>query len=203
MEIALICGSQRPDSESARVGHFLERRLHEEGLCEATWRLELGETPLPLWRPGVQQDPAHGERLAELGERLAAADGLVIISPEWCGMVPGALKNFFLLWGPDQLANKPALPVAVSSEDGGAYPIAELRMSSYKNSRLLYVPENLIVRWVGERLHKTLSAEHPEADRMLRERADYALGQLCAYAKALAPQRASGALDVGNYDSGM
>ena len=203
MEIAVICGSQRPDSESARVGRFLERRLLDRGLCDTAWRLELGETPLPLWRPGIHQDPEHATRLAELGQRLAATDGFVVITPEWCGMVPGALKNFFLLWGPGELANKPALPVAVSSEDGGAYPIAELRMSSYKNSRLLYVPENLIVRWVVERLHETLSTAQPEADALLRERADYALTQLCAYAAALAPQRASGNIAVGDYESGM
>ncbi len=203
MEIALICGSQRPNAESARVGRFLEQRLRELELCQHTWRLELGETPLPLWQPGVQQDPAHSDQLADIGQRLAAADGLVFISPEWCGMVPAALKNFFLLWGPDELANKPALPVAVSSEDGGAYPIAELRMSSYKNSRLLYIPENLIVRWVGERLHDTLSTTQPEADAQLRERTDYALTQLCAYAAALAPSRASGVIDIGDYSSGM
>jgi hypothetical protein len=39
------------------------------------------------------------------------------------------------------------LIIAVSGgAGGGAYPVAELRMSSYKNSRICYLPEHLIVR---------------------------------------------------------
>ena len=45
-----------------------------------------------------------------------------------------------------QLGHKPALIVTVSSADGGAYPVAELRMSSYKNNRICYLPEHVILR---------------------------------------------------------
>ena len=61
-------------------------------------------------------------------------------------MVPAGLKNFFLCFGRNELAHKPGLIVGVSSADGGVYPVAELRMSSYKNSRICYIPEQLIVR---------------------------------------------------------
>ena len=64
-------------------------------------------------------------------------------------MVPAALKNFFLLWAATgELSHKPALPCAVSAGEGGAYVISELRMSSYKNNRLCWLPEQLIARQV-------------------------------------------------------
>ena len=61
-------------------------------------------------------------------------------------MVPAKLKNFLLYCSKDELAHKPALLVSVSAGLGGSYPIAELRISSYKNNRLCYLPENVIIR---------------------------------------------------------
>ena len=59
------------------------------------------------------------------------------------------MKNFFLLWAATgELSHKPALPCAVSAGEGGAYVISELRMSSYKNNRLCWLPEQLIARQV-------------------------------------------------------
>ena len=63
-------------------------------------------------------------------------------------MAPAAIKNFFLCVGMPELAHKPALACAVSAGEGGAYVIAELRMSSYKNNRVCWLPEHLIARSV-------------------------------------------------------
>ena len=41
--------------------------------------------------------------------------------------------------------------------------VAELRASSYKNNRLCYIPENLIVRNVGSVLNDDDSLNDPEA----------------------------------------
>jgi len=49
-----------------------------------------------------------------------------------------------------ELGHKPALIVAVSSGDGGAYPVSELRMSSYKNNRLCYIPEQVALKSMRE-----------------------------------------------------
>ena len=42
------------------------------------------------------------------------------------------------------------LIVSISSGNGGAYPISELRSSSYKNSHILWIPENIIIRNVKQ-----------------------------------------------------
>ncbi len=62
--------------------------------------------------------------------------------------VPPQLKNLFVFASNREFAHKPGLIVAVSSGMGGAYPVAELRMSSYKNTRIVWLPDHVIIRKV-------------------------------------------------------
>jgi NAD(P)H-dependent FMN reductase len=203
LKISLIVGSHRRPSQSAKVGRFIERSLREQGLCENTYTLDLGDATLPLWDESIGQgDPIWQARLAPISRELAESDGLIVITPEWHGMVPSGLKNFFLLWGKGELAHKPALIVAISSSDGGAYPVAELRMSSYKNNRLCYIPEQIIVRRV-ERVLNDGGDNDPDADAYFRERILFALRILREYAVALGAVRASGRVFDSRFKNGM
>ena len=150
----------------------------------------------------MAKDPLWQQRLAPLSASLAASDGFVVISPEWHGMVPSGLKNFFLMWGQGELAHKPALIVAVSAGDGGAYPVAELRMSSYKNNRICYIPEQVIVRHV-ERVLNEEGENDPRSDPYLRERILFALRILHVYALALRQVRDGGATNHPKFKNGM
>jgi hypothetical protein len=107
------------------------------------------------------------------------------------------------MWGKGELAHKPALIVTVSSADGGAYPVAELRMSSYKNNRLCYIPEQVIVRNVESVLNDDAEKNNPDADSYFRERIAYALGILKEYSLALRAVRASGAASLEIFKNGM
>lgn len=91
-------------------------------------------------------------------------------------MAPAGLKNFFLMWTGEVLAHKPALLVAVSSADGGSFPIAELRMSSYKNNRVCYIPDHLIIRNVEQVLNPEPEDNVESADTYFRQRIAYTLG---------------------------
>ncbi len=134
-------------------------------------------------------------------QQLAAADALVVVSPgvERHGL-PGR-EDFFLYASKAELAHKPALLVGVSSGIGGAYPISELRASGYKNCRIAYLPEHLIVRQVEAVMNEGPAAG--EDDLRIRARADYALDILGKYAEALKPVRA--AIDLSNpaFTNGM
>ena len=68
------------------------------------------------------------------------------MTPEWNGMATPAIKNFFLYFSSSVLFHKPALIVTVSAGHGGAYPVIELRSSGYKNTKLCYIPEHVIIR---------------------------------------------------------
>ncbi len=201
MKTCIVVGSHRVDSESARVASYIERRLKAISAAE-TVVVSLAGNPLPLWDEGVWgDDPKWESAWKPIARQLAESDAIVVISPEWSGMVPAGLKNFFLLCGNDVLAHKPGLIVAVSAALGGSYPVAELRMSSYKNTRLCYIPEHVIVRNVGRMLKGDAPAD--EHDAALRSRIDYSLRLLLEYAKGLALVRASGVIDLKQFPYGM
>ena len=79
---------------------------------------------------------------------------------------------------------------SVSSGTGGAYPIAELRASSYKNCRIAWIPEHLIVRHADSVLNTPEPIESSDqADLWIRDRVDFALEHLTLYADALSKIR--------------
>jgi len=204
MKISIISGSHRHGSQSEKVARFVQRTLEEKGLCDETWLFTLAGNPLPLWDQGIWDgEPEWQARLSPLSAQLASSDGFVVVSPEWHGQVPAGLKNFFLMWGKGELAHKPALIVTVSSGDGGSYPVAELRMSSYKNNRLCYIPEHVIVRHVESVLNDNAADNNQDADRYFRTRFAYALSILREYALALRQVRDSGAVATSEFKNGM
>lgn len=202
MQILIIVGSHRRNSQSTRVGAYVARDLARIDPTVTVDTIDLGGNPLPLWDESVWQG---GSDLAALWkpyrDRMRKADGFVIISPEWAGMVPAALKNLLLFAGPKEVGHKPALIVAVSASRGGSYPVNELRTSGYKNSRLLYIPEHVLVHDVAD----VLVGDTPAGDRdaWLRRRIEFADRILLEYAKALAPIRASGLTEHADFPYGM
>lgn len=119
-------------------------------------------------------------------------------------MAPAGLKNFFLMWtAGGELAHKPALIVTVSTADGGSFPVAELRMSSYKNSRICYLPEHLIIRNVDTVFNEDPAQNKPDAQEYFDDRLAYCLAMLKEYALAFRQIRASGKASLETYTSGM
>ena len=76
-------------------------------------------------------------------------------------------------------------------------------MSSYKNNRICYLPEHLIIRNVESVLNADASKNNPETDRYFRERIVYAGGILSAYANALKGVRESGITHSDVFRFGM
>jgi len=205
MKIGIICGSHRPESQSGKVARHIEQALLAQGVCDSTWLYDLGGNPLPLWDEGIWSgDETWAAILAPLSAELHSCDAFVVVSPEWHGMAPAGLKNFFLMWtAGGELAHKPALIVTVSTADGGSYPIAELRMSSYKNSRICYLPEHLIIRYVDKVFNQEPAKNNPPAQEYFEQRLSYCLALLGEYALAFGQIRASGKASLETYTSGM
>ena len=204
MKISIISGSHRSPSQSEKVARHIEKTLQAEQPETETWLYALANNPLPLWDQTLWEDNAEWNTLlAPLKAQLSSSDGFVIVTPEWHGQVPAGLKNFFLLFNRFELGHKPALIVAVSSADGGAYPVAELRMSSYKNNRLCYLPEHVIVRNVEKVLNDRDEDNDAGADAYFRERISWALGILAGYATALKPMRETVPVHHEKFGNGM
>ena len=202
MKIGIISGSHRKPSQSEKVAHYMQQRL--ESMQIDSWLYLLAENPLPLWDQSIWENDAQwNARLDPLKKHLSECDGFIIIAPEWHGQAPAGLKNFFLMFSRFELGHKPALITAVSSGDGGAYPVAELRMSSYKNNRLCYIPEQLILRNVETILNENAEDNNAEADDYFRARIDWTLGILKGYAQALKTMRENTEIFHDQFGNGM
>jgi len=204
MKISIISGSHRNPSQSEKVARYLEKTLSSDFEKIEPWVYALADNPLPLWDQTVwENNEEWNKRLAPIKQQLSESDGFIIISPEWHGQVPAGLKNFFLLFNRFELGHKPALIVTVSSADGGAYPVAELRMSSYKNNRLCYIPEHLILRNIEKILNENADENIEAADSYFRERIHWALGVLQGYAIALKSMRETTKIHHDKFSNGM
>ncbi len=204
MKISIISGSHRNPSQSEKVARYLEKTLVNDFDDIEPWVYALADNPLPLWDQTLWEDNEEwNQRLAPLKKQLTESDGFIIIAPEWHGQVPAGLKNFFLMFNRFEMGHKPALIVAVSSGDGGAFPVAELRMSSYKNNRLCYIPEQLILRNIESILNDKAEDNNAEADGYFKERISWTLGILTGYATALKAMRESTEIHHDKFGNGM
>ncbi|SDS46754.1 NAD(P)H-dependent FMN reductase [Halopseudomonas xinjiangensis] len=183
LNIAIVAGSNRSNSQTAKVARFIRQTLLQRFDLpgENVSVIDLGSYPLPLW-PADDVGP-----WGMFEKQLIKADAIIILSPEYNGMASPAIKNFFLFASKAQLAHKPAMLTGVSAGIGGANPISELRTSSYKNCRLCYIPEHLIVRGVEQVMN--MPEPVSEDDRRIRARLEYTLDVLLRYAEALKPVR--------------
>lgn len=204
MKITIISGSHRNPSQSEKVARYMAKTFQAEHDDIEAHVYTLADNPLPLWDQTLWEDNEEwNQRLAPLKKQLSESDGFVIISPEWHGQVPAGLKNFFLMFNRFELGHKPALIVTVSSGDGGAYPVAELRMSSYKNNRICYIPEQLVLRNVESILNENETDNKPETDTYFKERISWTLGILKGYAVALKTMREKTQIHHDKFGNGM
>lgn len=203
MRIAVISGSHRVESQSKKVAHFIQKILQVELKEIEILLLDLGVNPLPEWEESKWEESEKWKNQWQpISKQLQECSALVVVCPEWGGMVPSRLKNFFLLCDDDELAHKPGLIVSISSGRGGSYPVAELRMSSYKNTRLLWIPEHVIIQNVENVLNEPFQALS-EADKYIQDRLLYSLKLLNEYADKLNMIRQSGVIDHDSFPYGM
>ena len=206
MKITVINGSQRhaANSQSLKVAKYLLDVLIKENICNQAHLISMTDKPYPLWNEGVWDNEREWKDLLKpISDELVSSDGFVLVVPEYHGMAPAALKNFLLMHNKDQIGHKPALLVGVSSSDGGAYSVAEMRMNSSKNNRLCYIPEQLIIRNVESVLNPDSEHNNPDTDSYFKERIKFGLEVLKEYAMALKKVRESGVTENDKFRNGM
>jgi NAD(P)H-dependent FMN reductase len=203
MKVAIVSGSHRIQSQSSKVALFVQNVLNTGFPSVETYFLDLGKSPLPDWEESKWEESEYWEkRWSPVSLQLKESAALITVSPEWGGMVPSRLKNLFLLCDDDELAHKPGLIISVSAGRGGSYPVTELRISSYKNTRLLWIPEHVIIQNVEDVLNKPFSVAS-DADKYIQDRLLYSLKLLMKYAECLSDLRRSGIIDHENFPYGM
>ncbi len=195
MNIAVISGSMRPQSQSLKVTNWLADHLRELGINADV--LDLDELDLPRYDDSGELSDNVEKLLGVLNE----CDAAVFVSPEWNGMMSYGLINMQHYLG-KQLAHKPVMLAGVSSGRGGHYPLMQMRTMGYKNNQYVISPEALLVQGVNE----IMNDHEPEVgsvDESVQARADYALRNLIEYAKALKAVKDSGVVDFDKYKNGV
>ena len=187
MKISIISASHRKNSQSKKISIFIKDNLFKMDSKLDTNILDLADAALPLWSPEKKDGKGiWGDTWSSISSNLNTSDGFILVVPEYGGMATPAAKNIFLLCGNGEFAHKPGLIVSVSSGNGGAYPISELRSSSYKNTHIMWIPENIIIRNVEEFNPGAHGKNIPE---WLDNRIDYVLKLLLTYASNMKPIR--------------
>ena len=187
MKISIIAASHRTNSQSKRIADLLKNNLFKIKTDLDLYTLDLASVRLPFWSPDKKNGKGiWGKTWKTISDNLDKSDGFIFVVPEYGGMATPAAKNIFLLSGNGEFAHKPGLIVAISSGNGGAYPISELRSSSYKNTHIMWIPENIIIRNVEEFNTGDHGNNIPE---WLDERISYVLKLILVYAENMRPIR--------------
>jgi NAD(P)H-dependent FMN reductase len=163
-KIAIISSSVRRGRNSHRVALYLKNYLVENNLAD-TEILDLKEYDFPLFdeRLRLQNDPSPGA--IEFASRIRAADGVIIVTPEYNGGCPASLKNIVdLLY--DEWRRKPVAISTVSEGPfGGTQVITSLQFSLWK-IRAWTVPAMFPVMKVTEAFDENgVPADRKAADK--------------------------------------
>ena len=190
MTTLIIAASHQAESNSGKIAKYIQGVLGEAVIYD------LGLSPLPLWSPEIadpeQETPAQ---VTHLQQQALQADALVCVVPEYSGMATPAFKNCLLMLSSQHLGHKPACLVAVSAGLGGAYPVAEIRMSSYKNTKIIWIPDHVIIRRAGD----FPKVEHEDTIARLH----YSLEVLALYSQALKEVRLNPTIQNPPFPFGM
>jgi multimeric flavodoxin WrbA len=195
MKITIISGSTRQQSASSNVSLYLQNQLKSISSEVSTDIFDLANIDLPMWDENTDLT-----QFAEQTKQLNEADGFVFVIPEWHGMAPPAVKNLFFLFG-SVFRHKPAYLVTTSAGSGGRYPIPEMRMSTYKNSFINYIPVNTVI----DRVNATISAdgEYIAEKGFVANRCDEGLRILVEYTKAFKQIRSSDIVMEKRFPNGV
>ena len=204
MNYVIVSGSHRDDSQSFKVSNWLSDVLQNQDSSSNVDIINLAGNPVPLWQEDAwNPDSELSKKMEPYLKKVEQADALILVAAEWAGMVPAALKNFLLYISSAQAAHKPCLLVGVSAGRGGTYPIAELRLSGYKNNRIVYIPDHLIVQDVQNVMNDLDFEQGSDADQYIKKRAGYSLEVLRAYTEAFKKMREGHELLRKEYPFGM
>jgi len=142
MQLVSICGSLRKGSFNQAICNTLPE-LAPDGI---TIEMAPGFKGVPLYDADIEASEGFPPAIVAMADAVRAADGVVIVSPEYNYSVPGGLKNAidWLSRMPDQpFAGKPvALQSASRGMLGGARMQYHLRqVLVFLDARVLNRPE--------------------------------------------------------------
>ena len=181
--VPVILGSSRRGRQSPRVARFLVSHLGRLPQVE-TEIIDLAELDLPMLEERLRMRDDAPPQAQAFAARLARADGLVIVSPEYNGGYPAVLKNALDYVLPE-LKRKPVGIVTVSGGlFGGLEALGQLRLVLLKMGAL-----PLPVSFPITKVQESFSEDGRPADAAWDKRAQAFLGELLWLTEAVTARR--------------
>ncbi|MFR9769972.1 NADPH-dependent FMN reductase [Nocardia sp. SC052] len=183
VRVALIVGSTRTGRFGPTVAEWFAGRLGRRRDIDVD-RIDLAETGLPDRLPDPDEPLPPAVRA--LGERLAAADAFVLVTPEYNRSFPAAVKNA-VDWFDAEWAGKPVTVVGYGGDADGGHAAAQLR-PVFGELNAVPIRRTVTVTKVWQRFAS--DGSWPRRDAELDEAVDATLDQLMWWARALRQARA-------------
>lgn len=166
--LTLIVGTNRPGSNSRKVTQVISGLYAD--LHVPVQILDLAQLPPDIFLPSsYASKPAS---FKPFNDAVLHADGLVVITPEYNGGMPGVLKYFIdMLKFPESFERRPVCFVGVAAGLWGALrPVEQLQaIFGYRNA-FIY-PERVFLPRIDSLLTETGSIKDPEIVDRLRSQA--------------------------------
>ncbi|MCW5829624.1 MAG: NAD(P)H-dependent oxidoreductase [Deltaproteobacteria bacterium] len=174
--ITILSGTNRPGSNTLKVAS-IGMAFYRDSKVDAQL-LDLAKLPAGIFSPEhYGKPPAEFQPFQKM---ILETDGILVVTPEYNGGFPGALKYFIdLLKFPDSLVGKPAAFIGVAAGRFGALrPIEQLEMIFQYREAHIYGKRVLLPA-----VESKLSADGTAiADESIRERFEQMLlgfGEFC------------------------
>ena len=184
IDIPIVLGSTRIGRQSCKVARFILSRMTGDSRFN-TELLDLGDYNFPIMEQRLSEMKIVPPGLQSFSDKLELADGLLIVSPEYKGGVPGVLKNALDYLKPGILRRKPVGICTVSSGGfGGVNCLMQLRLTILALGGLP-IPDALPV----SRVQEVFDEEGQPRDGSRPLNLGHFIDELLFYAKALAEAR--------------
>src|SRR6187402_2156061 len=130
-KIVILSSSVRVGRNSNRVALYFKKYIEENKLANAEI-IDLNEYQFPVFNERLKYQTNPTQQTLEFAEKIKSADGVLIVTPEYNGGYPAALKNVTdLLY--DEWHRKPTAIATVSDGGfGGTQVITSLQFSLWK-----------------------------------------------------------------------
>lgn len=162
--IAILSASIRINRNSHRAALYFQKYIQDHELATIEL-IDLKEKNFPLFDERLAHHPNPTQEMLELSAQIKRADGVIIVTPEYNGGYPGALKNAIdLLY--DEWFKKPiAIATASDGDFGGTQVIYSLLFSLWK-IRAWVVP----VRFPIPRVQEAFDENGVPADKAMMDK---------------------------------
>ena len=129
--IAIISSSVRRERNSHRVALYFKRFIEENNIATVEI-LDLNEYQFPVFNERLRLQPNPAANVLDFAAKIKAANGVLIVTPEYNGGYPASLKNVTdLLY--DEWRRKPiAISTVSDGSFGGTQVITSLQFSLWK-----------------------------------------------------------------------